>query len=117
MDGCKLYEGGGVVGAFIVWSLTSALFMVLGVVCFFYKKPMYFWTVKEMYRVRDIKKYNAALGKLWIGFAIVFEMLGLPLLLGQNMPWVIITLLGTVWLVIILMAIYTRIEKKYRIKE
>lgn len=103
--------------AFIVWSMISAFFIVLGVVCFFYKKPMYFWTVKEMYRVRDIKKYNAALGKLWIGFAIVLELLGLPLLLGQNMPWVILTLLGTAWSAIILMVLYSKIEKKYRIKE
>lgn len=102
--------------AFMVWSVISALFIGLGIVCFFYKKPMYFWTVKEVYRVRDVRKYNEALGKLWLCFGVLLELLGLPLLLDQNMPWVIITLLGTVWLVILLMVVYTRIEKKHRIQ-
>lgn len=101
--------------AFIMWSVISALFIILGIVCFFYKKPMYFWTVKEVYKVRDVRKYNAALGRLWICFGVFLELLGLPLLLKETMPWVIFTLLGTVWLAILLMAVYTRIEKKYRV--
>lgn len=101
--------------AFIAWSVISVLFIGLGIVCFFYKKPMYFWTVKEVYKVRDVKKYNAALGKLWLAFGVLLELLGLPLLLAQKMPWVLLTLLGTVWLAILLMVLYTKIEKKYRI--
>ena len=44
-----------------------------------------------MFEVKDRKKYNAAVGKLFSVFGIVFILLGLPLLAGQNSPWIFLS--------------------------
>ena len=54
-------------------------------------------------------------GKLFTVAGIVFILLGLPLLQGQNKAGVIISILGTMVECIVLMAVYTvKIEGKYR---
>ncbi len=63
----------------------------------------------------DVKKYNGAVGKLFIGYSIVFILLGLPMLSGQNAPWIILSIGGIMVESIGAMIIYTVvIEKKYR---
>lgn len=65
--------------------------------------------------VTDVKKYNGAVGKLFIGYGIVFILLGLPILMGQNSPWIILSIGGIMVESIGVMIIYTVvIEKKYR---
>ena len=104
---------------FLIWSLCSFMFIILAILCFCSKneKPFAFWANVEVFKVNNIKVYNRALGKLWLAFGISFEFLGIPLLSGQNSPIVIVSVIGTAFLVIILMAVYiTVIEPKYRIK-
>jgi len=49
-----------------------------------------------------------------IAFAVVFMLLGLPLLAGDNSPLIVITLLGSLAEIVALMAVYVLvIEKKY----
>ena len=105
--------------AFIFWSIIGLLFIVLGIYAFFSKKaqPMGFWANAKMFEVTDVRKYNAAMGKLFIGFGMIFIILGLPLLLGQNSALIILSAFGVMAEVIIMMAIYTIvIEKKYKKK-
>ena len=48
---------------------------------------------------------------------MVFAVLGLPLLKGQNNPFIILSILGIMLEAIVAMVIYTTvIEKKYRKK-
>jgi len=62
-----------------------------------------------------VKKYNGAVSKLFIGYGIVFILLGLPMLSGQNSPWIILSIGGIMAESIAAMVIYTVvIEKKYR---
>ena len=44
-----------------------------------------------MFEVKDRKKYNAAVGKLFSVFGLVFILFGLPLLAGQNSPWIFLS--------------------------
>ena len=68
-----------------------------------------------MFEVNDVKAYNKSLGKLWCVFGIVFILLGIPLLSGQNSAAIAITLVGTLFEAIITMAVYVLvIDKKYR---
>ena len=105
--------------AFTFWSIIGLLFIILGIYAFFSKKaqPMGFWANAKMFEVTDVRKYNAAMGKLFIGFGMIFIILGLPLLLGQNSALIILSAFGVMAEVIIMMAIYTIvIEKKYKKK-
>ena len=105
--------------AFTIWSIIGLLFIILGIYAFFSKKaqPMGFWANAKMFEVTDVRKYNAAMSKLFIGFGIVFIILGLPLLSGQNSALIILSVFGVMAEVILMMAIYTIvIEKKYKKK-
>jgi len=107
----------GNIMAFILWILIGIGFLIGGIVALFAKKakPFGFWANAEVFPVKDAKAYNKALGKLFIVFGIVFMLLGIPLLGGQNSGGVVFTILGTMFLAIFTMVIYvTLIEKKYR---
>lgn len=102
---------------FIIWSIVGCLFIGVGIYSFFAKKPMGFWANAEMFQVTDVKKYNRAVGKLFCAFGIVMIILGIPLLSGQNSPWIILSIVGVMIECIVIMGVYTIvIEKKYKKK-
>ena len=112
----KMKMTGRIIG-FVIWSVVGCLFIGLGIYSFLAKKPMGFWANAQMFEVTDRKKYNAAVGKLFIIFGIVFILLGLPLLAGQNSPWIFLSVLGALLECIAAMVVYTVvIEERYRKK-
>lgn len=105
--------------AFLIWAVVGAAFIVLGIYDFVSKKqmPFGFWANAEVFPVKDVKGYNRALGKLFIVFGVLFVLLGLPILAGQDSPWIVVSILGVLAEAIGTMAVYvTVIEKKYRMK-
>ena len=105
--------------AFIIWIIIGIVFTLYGVIVMFSKKekPLGFWANAQMFAVKDVKAYNRATGKLFVGFGIVFSILGLPLLQGEESGLVIISSIGTMIASIVTMIIYvTVIESKYRKK-
>lgn len=105
--------------AFGIWSLMSLTFICLGIYCFFSKREVAFgfWANAEVFPVNDIKKYNHALGRLWIVFGALLAVLGIPLLKGQNSLMILLSVVGTMILAISCMVVYVLIiEKKYRQK-
>ncbi|MBD5478747.1 MAG: hypothetical protein HDR14_05570 [Lachnospiraceae bacterium] len=105
--------------AFLIWLAMSACFVIMGIYNFFSKKKSAFgfWANAKVFEVTDVKAYNRALGKLWCVFGVVFALLGLPLLYGQNSPYILLTVLGAMLEAIAAMVVYvTVIEKKYRRK-
>ena len=112
----KVKMTGRIIG-FVIWSVVGCLFIGLGIYSFYSQKPMGFWANARMFEVTDRKKYNAAVGKLFIVFGIVFILLGLPLLAGQNSPWIFLSVLGALLECIAAMVVYTVvIEERYRKK-
>lgn len=100
---------------FIIWALVGIFFIGLGIFSFFSKKATGFWANAKMFEVDNVKKYNHAMGIFWIAYGIIFILLGLPLLSGQNSPLILISCVGLLVETIIFMMIYTlRIEPKYR---
>ena len=100
---------------FIICAIVGCFFIGLGILSFFAKRTVGFWANAKMFEVNDVKGYNHAVGKLWCVFGIVFILLSLPMLDGQNSPLIMISILGIVVEVLVLMVIYTQvIEKKYR---
>ena len=100
---------------FVIWSAVAALIILLGITALFAKKPVGFWSNARPFEVTDVKKYNAAVGKLFIAFGIALILLGLPLLAEETTAFIIISILGVMAVAIASMVIYvTVIEKKYR---
>ncbi len=103
--------------AFMIWETIGALIVLGGIYTMHSKRtrPFGFWANAEVFDVKDVKAYNKALGKLWIVFGMIFALLGMPFLAGQNSGYVVATILGTMVLAIFTMVVYvTKIESKYR---
>ena len=105
--------------AFIVWIVLGIGFVIYGIYVMYAKRenPFGFWANAEMFQVKDTKAYNRAVGKLFVTYGLVFSVLGLPLLKGEESGLLIISMIGTMLLSIVTMLIYVMvIEKKYRKK-
>ncbi len=67
--------------------------------------------------VRERMHINRALGILWCGYGILFTLIGVPLLMGQNSGFIILSVLGVMFMSIAAMAVYiVCIEAKYHKK-
>ena len=104
----------GVQAAFAVWAACGLLFLGIGIFDMFSEKQVRFWANAESPEMKQIKKYNRAVGILLCVYAIVFVLLGLPLLLSDSDLALLIPVLGTVAETIALMTIYMKIEQKYK---
>lgn len=106
--------------AFIIWSLMGVLFIAMGIYDISSKKakPFGFWANAEVASIEDVRGYNRALGILWCVYGVLFVLIGLPLLAGQNSGSIIISMLGTMFISIGAMIAYVvGIEPKYRKKK
>lgn len=101
--------------AFIIWALVGCFFVGMGIFSFFSRKTVGFWANIKMDEVSDKKKYNQAMGKLWILYGLIFIVLGIPLVVGQNSPLIVISILGVLLESIAVMIAYTLIiSSKYK---
>lgn len=104
--------------AFIIWSMVGIAFVCLGIHAFVTKKTVGFWANAKTFEVKDVKKYNRAVGKLFCVYGIVFIILGVPILNGQNSAFALLSCAGILIETITVMIVYvTVIEKKYRKSE
>lgn len=101
---------------FIVVVLIGIFFEIIGLLAFHAKKPVGFWANAVTAPIENVKAYNRAVGKLWCVFGVVFVLLGLPMLAGQNSPGILFSVIGIMFEVIAVMVVYMRIENKYRKK-
>lgn len=109
MDGEKM--------AFMIWAIIGCIMIGIGIGAYVSKKPVGFWANAKTFPVKDTKGYNRALGKLFVCYGAVFLVLGIPLLCGQNSPYIFLSVVGVMIETIAVMIVYSvRIEKKYREK-
>ena len=102
---------------FVIWSAIALLLVGIGVWCLLSKKAVGFFAGVEPPKVTDVRKYNRAAACLWFVYAVLFELLGIPLLfLSQNAAAFLLPVLGTAVLSIGLMIAYNRILNKYQQK-
>lgn len=102
---------------FLMWTIFGGLMVLLGILAFRAKKEVGFWANVKPLPMKDVKAYNRAVGWLFIIYGVVFILLGLPLLAGQNSPWVIVPIVGVLLETIAAMAVYTIvIQDKYEKK-
>ena len=102
---------------FIIWFLCGLMFIGFGISAFKAKEAVGFWANAKVPPIEDVEAYNRAVGKLWCVMGLIFIVLGLPLLSGQNSPLILISVIGTFLEVIVVMIVYTiGIESRYRRK-
>ncbi len=101
--------------AFIIWSIVAVLFLGIGISGRKSKEAVGFFTFVKPPVVTDVSKYNHSVSILWIAVAVIFEIIGIPFLfLEQNSPMFIPVIVGAVALIIGMIIVYLRIEKKYK---
>ena len=106
--------GGKMIG-FIIWGIVGCIIIGIGISAFFSKKAVGFWANIKTFSVKDIKGYNHATGKLFIFYGIIFIVLGIHLLGGQNTSYILLSVFGVMLETIAVMVIYSLcVEKKYK---
>lgn len=106
---------GRIIG-FAICVIVGLLFVGIGFSSFKAKGPVGFWSNAKTVPIDDVKSYNKAVGKLWCVFGIIVIFLSLPMLAGQNSPFILLSIIGIMFEVIAAMVVYMRIENKYRKK-
>lgn len=97
---------------FIIWSIVAIIFMLIGISAWKSKHEVGFFTFSKPPKIKDVVKYNHAVGKLWFSFATILEIIGIPFLfIEQNSPISILIIFEVMILVIALIIIYLKIEK------
>ena len=105
---------GNMIG-FVIWAIVGVIIMSLGIRAYFSRKLVGFWANIKPISVNDIMGYNHAVGKLFIIYGVVLIALGLPLLSGQNAPFILLSVLGVMLETIVIMVVYSLcIERKYK---
>lgn len=101
---------------FILWTIISIVFVYIGITTRRSSIPVNLFTFSDVPKVNDIKGYNKAVSNLWLVFTVLFELIGVSLLfIKQNSPFVVLIVLGVVFLVIGMMVAYIKIESKYKV--
>lgn len=84
----------GTIIGFVIWAIVGVIIIGLGISAYFSRKVVGFWANIKPISVNDIAGYNRALGKLFVIYGVIFIALGLPLLLGQNSAFILLSVLG-----------------------
>ena len=101
--------------AFIIWSFCALLFLGTAIACRRAKQAVGFFTFVAAPAVRDVKRYNRAVSRLWLVSAAIFELLGIPFLyLEQNASQFVFIVPAVMFLVIGMMLAYLRIEAAHK---
>ena len=99
---------------FVLWSIIASILVGIGISCRKADRAAGFFTFDEPPVVKDVRRYNRAVAKLWFSAAVTFETIGVSLLfLEQNSPLFVLVMLAVILWVILLMAAYSRIAAKY----
>ncbi|MBR4144434.1 MAG: hypothetical protein IKU06_03110 [Lachnospiraceae bacterium] len=99
---------------FIIWGAVALVLFGIGVWDWNSKTAVGFYSGVKPPEVTDVRKYNHSVAILWFVYAILFTLLGLPLMLAeQNSPGVIFAALGVVFITIGLVVAYSVILAKY----
>lgn len=102
--------------AFVIWTAVALVFLLIGISSWKSEKAVGFFSNVKPPEIKNVKKYNKAVAKIWFGFAAAMEIIGIPLLfIEQNSPIAILIAFAVVALIIAIMIIYFRVEAKYRV--
>ena len=101
--------------AFVIWTVISLVLAGIGIRDWNASDAVGFFTGTRPPEVKDVRAYNHDVARLWFGYALVFELLGIPFLfLKQNSALLVPFMMGVPVISIALMIIYHKILQKHR---
>lgn len=101
--------------AFVIWSVVSAIFVIIGIVNWNSEKEVGFFTGEAPKKRKDVKAYNRAVAKIWFFFAFGLEISGIPILFAeQNSPLVIPVIVLPIILIVAIIIVYLKVDEKYK---
>lgn len=99
---------------FMIWSIVMVLFVGIGISCRKSDVAVGFFTGCKPPEIENVSGYNKAVARLWFVSALIYEIMGIPLLfLEQNSLLFIPIIFGVPIGVIVMMVAYLRIERQY----
>ena len=102
---------------FIIWAILGCLIIAIGINIFFLKKQAGFMANVNTPKIKDLKGYNHATGKLLILFGVLLIVLGVPILFDKSSVFIFLSIIGVLILTIAMMVVYIfYIDDKYREK-
>ena len=105
----------------IIWCITifgcAILFFGLGVYAEKRESPMHFWagTTVDASKITDVKAYNKENAKMWKIYSLWYFASGIIYFWNEVISVIILVLSCTLGMGI-LVATFTKIEKKYKVK-
>ena len=103
------------IAGFVIWSAVSLLLVGIVVWCWRSEKAVGFYTGVKPPEVTDVRKYNRSVGKLWFVYAVLFELLYVPLLIpALHHSGILWFGLGTPVITAGLLIGYHRVLQRYR---
>ena len=103
------------IAGYVIWSAVSILLVGIGVWCWRSEKAVGFYTGVKPPEVTDVRKYNRSVGKLWFVYAVLFELLYVPLLIpALHHSGILWFGLGTPVITAGLLIGYHRVLQRYR---
>ncbi len=106
------------VAGFTIWSIVALVLVGIGIGVWKSDRATGFYAGAKPPQVRCVRKYNRSVALLWFAYAVVFELLGLPLLfLKQNAAGFLGIVPGVPVISIALMIAYNRILRSFQSKE
>ena len=69
------------IAGFVIWSAVSLLLLGIGIWSWRSEKAAGFYTGAKPPEVTDVRAYNRSVGILWFVYALLFELLYVPLLI------------------------------------
>ncbi len=106
MKGAEVAEMNKEMFPFVIWMAVGLFIIGDGIWTGFRKKAVRFWGFAKMYEVTDVKKYNRALGILYMLYGAGFIALGIPLRYGRDTPALITSVRNAVFEIVALLLIY-----------
>ena len=105
----------------IIWCVTilgcAALFFGMGVYANKLEKPMWFWSGSKVdpASITDVKAYNRENARMWKWYSVWYWVAGLAWIWSTAVAlWALV--LSCTLGIVILVATFQRIEKKYKVK-
>jgi len=103
------------IAGFVIWSAVSLLLFGIGIWSWRSEKAVGFYTGVKPPEVTDVRAYNRSVGKLWFAYAVLLELLYIPLMIPALHDTGILWLgLGTPVITIGLLIGYHRILQRYK---
>ncbi len=103
------------IAGFVIWSAGSLLLFGIGIWSWRSEKAVGFYTGVKPPEVTDVRAYNRSVGKLWFAYAVLFELLYIPLMIPALHDTGILWFgLGTPVITIGLLIGYHRILQRYK---